>query len=208
MNFAERLIDWRDNQEKLQKCQEEINYQINAKATFIVEKLQRDTKNGEIGVYVLNTTELYDTLSTTAYYKYEKAFPNSIFLQLLSNAFSSKENIVPIIDTIVTENITMNKFYIFYYTEGNAVDKLVEAWFNSYVLKDFERKYKIANRETARFTNFYEEKYTYSPLIKFMNRCLISYKLDAIKEQIQKLANDNGLYASLDVYPEFSLQIR
>ena len=205
MNFAEKLINWRDNNQELQKCQSEINDQISAKVTFIVEKLQRDTKAGEIGVYLLNATEFFGILSDAAKYKYHREFSHSIFEQLLSNAFSSRENIVPIIDTKLG-----SRYYIFYYTYtgGNAVDKLVETWFDSCVLKDFERKYKKANTETARFTNFYKENYTYSPLIKLMNKCLISYNLDAIKEQIQKLAEDNGLYASMDIYPEFTLQIQ
>lgn len=203
MNFAEQLINWRNNNQELQKCQQAINNQIDAKVTFVVDQLKRNTKNEEISICTLNTLNFFSTLSDIAKYRYRRECSNSIFMQLLINAFSSKENIIPI-----TGNIDENTLYIFYNNGGNSAQKLVETWFNSYVLKDFEEEYKRANTEAARFTSFYEAEYTYYPIIKFMDRLVIGYEPATIQAQIQKLAEDNGLYISRTVYPKFTLQIQ
>ena len=217
MNFAEKLINWRDNNEELQKCQKAINDMIEAKKSFILSSLKSETEKGDIGIYVLHATEFFQTLIDCAQHHYKKTCHASILELLLINTFSLENGI-----TVIKDTMNKNCFYVFF--NNGAIDetasvRLIKKWFNSYVLKDFEKKYKDSNNTTARFTSFFEAEYSYFPIINAIDRLKIStktvkqnnkYSLPyyvTIPEHLNILAKENGLSIERTTGTEFMLRI-
>lgn len=212
MNFAEKLMTWRDSETHIKWCETSIDKLIGLRCGSIMSNLIKDDFT-QIAVTEFDYYEFCNSIHQTLCKQYTKNIDFSLLLLRIMEQLYSYTNIFIFNSTDFISSDINTKLIILYKKEikdnNQEVFNIIEHLFYEYILPNFEQKYKAKNLTEVTFSPNFSLNYNITPIAKMINEMRITATTDDILDIVERLAKISGVTFKKDDIDkaEFSLSI-